>query len=598
MRMATGSHNKLFIYDCCVGKLRVSDSDFMTIGAAPQNTFRVHMQEARGGAFAIRGNACHFYPNGQITSFSLNGKMLTSDCQISAGILHLLVLGTGCFLLWYGKEDERPDFAPMDPSNWYIYNKKSAEWTGPIAMRDMAQLKDDIDSPLLATFPGLDGQAFFLKDIQTVAEQAPETVITPGEVQSNSHSAPAPVSMEQTKAKPTTVGGRELVCPHCQHRFTEQEILAIAAHRDLRGDDILGHSAMKRFTPEKFDNRGLALDDNGALCPDTACPGCHLQLPPFFKNTHQHVIPLIGSSGSGKTYYLVSLLHQMEADLPRLFNIAFRDADTGGNAVVNRLKHQIFSARSPRQTYIGPTREGGKFYQQVWENGQFTTLPRPLIFNINSGTKSHSLVMYDYAGHESNISERQKLHMLKSPSACMFMYDPCADEAFNRLLTDNQQDESVESGHTADMSQSTVFTDTELQLRLNFNTPHGQAMQLPLAFLIGKLDMWQHLLGPEPLLPIVHGGKVISEHIQTNSRRIRQLLFNINPAICANAESLSSRVCYFALSSMGTSPMRFRDSETGEVLTAPNPADMHPTGVTAPLLWLLSCVNNAPLPAT
>ncbi len=596
--MASVSHNKLFIYDCCIGKLRVSDSDFMTIGASAQNTFRMHMQEARGGAFAIRGNTCHFYPNGQISSFSLNGKLITSDCQISTGVLHLLVLGTGCFLLWYGKDDERPDFAPMDPSNWYIYNKKAAEWTGPISMGDLPQIQDSDDSPLLATFPGLDGQAFFLKDIKPVAEHAPETLLSPQSPRPAATPVPQSTTTqaaEKQSARPT--GGKELVCPHCQHRFTEDEMLAIASHRDLRGDDILGHTAMKRFSPEKFDSRGIAIDNNGALSPETACPGCHLALPPFFKHTHQHVIPLIGASGSGKTYYLVSMLHQMEADLPRLFNTAFRDADTGGNATIERLKHQVFSARTPRQTYIGPTMEDGKFYQQVWENGQFKTQPRPLTFNINSGSQSHSLVLYDYAGQSSNNGERRNLHMLKSPSACMFMYDPCADAAFSRLLTDNQQDE-IQDDTWANISQTAVLTETELQLRLNFNTPHGHPVPLPMAFIIGKLDIWQHLLGPEPLLPIVHGGKIIREHIQANSRRIRQLLFNINPAICANAESLSANVCYFALSSMGSAPVRFRDSDTGEILSAPNPADLHPTGVTAPLLWLLSNVVPAPLSAT
>jgi hypothetical protein len=52
----TGSmmNSRLYIYDCLTAKLRVSDRDFMTIGNAEGNTFRLTMRAANGGVFAQR----------------------------------------------------------------------------------------------------------------------------------------------------------------------------------------------------------------------------------------------------------------------------------------------------------------------------------------------------------------------------------------------------------------------------------------------------------------------------------------------------------------------------------------------------------------
>lgn len=599
--MRTATNNKLFIYDCCVGKLRASDSDFMTIGAAEQNTFRLHMSEPRGGAFAIRDDVCRFYPSAHIGSFSLNGKEFSTDCDITINTLHLMVACNGCFLLWFGKEEDRPDFSPFDPTNWYVYNKQSSEWLGPFSLREMADMPDTQGNRLLATFPGLDGQAFYLKDIHEVARFAPDIQIKQPSQKDVSKRADAriPLPAYTHTAEATEKDPNFYTCPHCQHNFSGSELLAIATHQDLRGDDILGLSARRRFQPNSFDAQGIPLDERGASCPESACPACHMSLPPFFRQTTQHIVPLVGTSGAGKTYYLLSLINQMESDLPKLFNSTFRDADPAGNAAITHMKHQLFSAITTQQAYIGNTRTNGKLYQPVWSNGGFQHFPKPFIFNISKRTDTHSLVLYDGAGDTfmpKNEDERHRSEsLLRAPSGCMFLYDPCADSAFARLLGE-KMDTPISPPQLG--TQTTILTETELRLRLNMNTPLREQLPIPFAFIVGKADMWQHLMGPEPLLPVVYNGKVITEHVVTNSKRIRQFLFNINPSICTNAEAMAQQVCYFAVSSFGTEPTKFRDSETGELLLAPNPAELRPRGVTYPLLWILSQCENAPLTAT
>jgi hypothetical protein len=61
------------------------------------------------------------------------------------------------------------------------------------------------------------------------------------------------------------------------------------------------------------------------------------------------------------------------------------------------------------------------------------------------------------------------------------------------------------------------------------------------------------------------------------------------PAIVANAEAISSNVCYFGISPLGCSPVEFTDRE-GHVRIGPDPRQIDPRQVDHPTLWVLSQV--------
>jgi hypothetical protein len=91
-------------------------------------------------------------------------------------------------------------------------------------------------------------------------------------------------------------------------------------------------------------------------------------------------------------------------------------------------------------------------------------------------------------------------------------------------------------------------------------------------------------------------GTISLANINANSKRIRELLLEICPAIVANAEVISSNVCYFAISPLGCSPVEFTDRD-GHVRIGPDPKKIEPRHVDAPTLWVLSQISPDLMPS-
>ena len=109
-----------------------------------------------------------------------------------------------------------------------------------------------------------------------------------------------------------------------------------------------------------------------------------------------------------------------------------------------------------------------------------------------------------------------------------------------------------------------------------------------MAFIVGKCDVWLHLLNGKPLRDPVREGKLDIAAIEENSNVVRALMYQLCPAVVANAEALSSNVMFFAASSFGHTPIKIGPGEY-----VPDPAKLQPSFVEVPLLWILSQVCPA-----
>src|SRR5213075_161753 len=110
-----------------------------------------------------------------------------------------------------------------------------------------------------------------------------------------------------------------------------------------------------------------------------------------------------------------------------------------------------------------------------------------------------------------------------------------------------------------------------------------EKIEQPLAVLVGKCDVWLHLLGPEGLANPLANKELDLEAVEKNSNRVRALLREIAPTVVANAESISSKVRYFPVSSFGHPPVRV---PSGDVV--PDPKQLQPFMVDIPPLWILT----------
>ena len=135
----------------------------------------------------------------------------------------------------------------------------------------------------------------------------------------------------------------EFQCPICWLHFEGKHMKHISSHQELLGDSKLGNAHQRRFVPKKWDASGVALDDFGIQCPDTACPHCHERLPAGFGEFKQYIYSIVGAPSSGKSYYLAILIKQLKRYLFHNFEISFMDQDPEYNNGLNDvIKHPFY----------------------------------------------------------------------------------------------------------------------------------------------------------------------------------------------------------------------------------------------------------------
>jgi hypothetical protein len=382
----------------------------------------------------------------------------------------------------------------------------------------------------------------------------------------------------------------EPTCPICWKTFSKGDVLNIAAHDDLTGDPELGPHAKKRFVASRFNELGQALDERGVVSLELACPHCRGRLPSSFLSQNHLIFSLVGAPSSGKSYYLSTLLQLLPVELMRHFGCILQDGDPSGNVRLNEMKNRLFSAMTPEDAFISKTDFEGLMYEQLPRNGKTVALPRPFVYHLRKSgdpRRRVALVFYDNAGEHfkptiSLDDSPGALHVAAS-SVLFFLYDPTANRAFRKRLR-RKRDPQLRSQATDE--QDTILAEMGIRVKKLKAKDSHELVDTPIAVIVGKCDVWKSIL-PEDSLSLPEDRPITEEEMERNSESTRNLLLEYCPTIVANADSISTRVRYFPVSSFGHSPKEIEDGPLVGKL-APNPQRLKPILATAPTLWALS----------
>jgi hypothetical protein len=404
--------------------------------------------------------------------------------------------------------------------------------------------------------------------------------------------APEPSLLPQ----PNTEG--EHSCPVCWLRFDSGDIMHISVHDSLRGDPVLGEDAQQRFLATRFNNAGQALDAMGLPCSDIACPHCRRKLPPGFLDMPHYIISVVGDASAGKSYYLSVLTKILPATLYRQFGIVFQDSDPTGNAPVNDMRKALFGAQTPLQAKLAKTVFEGSMYERLPRQGRMVALPRPFVYTLAplDGDKARcAVIFYDNAGEHFqpgvSVVEQPGAQHVASAAGIIYLFDPFNSPEFRRRLR-NTNDPQMEMPILD--QQDIILAEMGARIRSLRNLRVGEKTRTPLAFVVGKCDAWIQELNGAPLANPVEDGKLNLATVEANSERIRAMMHDLCPATVANAEALSDNIQFFAISSFGHTPLKIGPGEY-----VPDPAQLQPQFVEAPVLWILSQLEPSPLsPAT
>jgi hypothetical protein len=284
------------------------------------------------------------------------------------------------------------------------------------------------------------------------------------------------------------------------------------------------------------------------------------------------------------------LIKTLPATLFNHYAIVFQDADPTGNAPLNEMKKTLFSARSPDEARLAKTQLEGAMYERLPRYGRMVALPKPFVYSMESTTRPEgrcSVIFYDNAGEHfqpgRDSADSPGAQHVASSSGIFFLFDPFNHPEFRRRLgktLDPQLENPVVD------QQEVILAEMKARIRKLRRLPGSEKIEQPLAVVVGTCDAWLHLLGPEALANPIANHRLNLEAVEKNSNRIRALLLEIAPTIVANAETISSQIRYFPVSSFGHPPVRV---PSGDVV--PDPKHLQPFMVDVPPLWILTLVS-------
>ena len=289
---------------------------------------------------------------------------------------------------------------------------------------------------------------------------------------------------------------KKILCPYCLNDFENTEALyqCESEERDndgefrcqrvtregydkyWKGEDLLMRYVweqksgfMSRLFKPKFDHQKCP--QCGYRSRRYVCPHCFNWLPTELIEKGAEIISVIGSPSSGKTNYIISLIHQLrkygyKLDFQAIPAQMYRDGhkDEATQSVYKKMDRQLFTDK----TVLQKTNE--------------KKMDIPWIFSLYQPTtdKTIYLVFYDSAGEKFQMDLKNTVKYLKDSAGVIMLLDTLSIDYVKDILKGKGMENR--GGASADYE--------EIQTALNnFRSESGTDIEKkPFAFVFSKFD--------------------------------------------------------------------------------------------------------------
>lgn len=405
---------------------------------------------------------------------------------------------------------------------------------------------------------------------------------------------------------------KDATCPNCMGRFKPEDALWIAVHQSLAGDRKLPKEfEMMRFLPSRFSPDGFAIDPKGIECKKLACPLCHLEIPRCVLDTKSLFFSILGTRGSGKSFFLASMTHELRRVMKETFNIKFFDPDPTFNKTLLTNEDKIFYNKTPSDMVnlvdlVDKTQhlhEG--LFNQVLVSGQVVNYAKPFIFQADPIQDNDQLsihrrlvTLFDNSGEsfelgKDNDAELVTLHMAEA-DALFYVIDPTQYPGIKEQAEKTRLGSMEANRDYTDSRQELILTESVSRIGRYRGVSASAKYDKPVFVILTKWDSWCHMtpeISPvDPYIPIPGKSiKAISfEKIKAASKVMKKFLKQHAPNIVNTCESFAQSVVYIPVSSLGKTPVK----DKGTSMNLIRPGEIQPTWVTVPLAIALAITTK------
>ncbi len=292
------------------------------------------------------------------------------------------------------------------------------------------------------------------------------------------------------------MASKKILCPYCFEEFDNTQAWYQCESEERDSD---GEYRCKRVTSSEYDQywkgedllmRNVWPQKSGFLarlagpklneqkCPQCGyrsrrfvCPHCYNWLPTEMIENGAEIISVIGSPSSGKTNYIIALIHQLrkygyKMNLQAIPTQIYRDGhkEEATQNVFKKMETQLFNEKS------------------VLQKTSDKKTDIPWIFHLSQPTsgKSIYLVFYDTAGEKFQIDIKNNTKYLKESSGVILILDTLSINYIQNILKKKNLDGL--GGASANYE--------DIQTALNqFKTQSGIKIEnKPFAFVFSKFD--------------------------------------------------------------------------------------------------------------
>lgn len=379
--------------------------------------------------------------------------------------------------------------------------------------------------------------------------------------------------------------GENFKCPYCRTVSDIGDVLSVSVSPSLLGDSVLGVGEQSRFAPTNFTDNGLALDAEGGVCTDIACPRCHMSIPQDLMQLEQVVMSVVGTTGAGKSVFLASSIWQCRQLLKLKFGIGFRDLAPSWNTWIRAYEEKLFFQQDDTklQQIKKTDLQASNISRSVNLGGESVLLPTPSYFRLD-GSKSDSgeksFVVYDCAGehflpgadvHSSLVT----LHTLSADSI-LFLFDPSADPRMRPLL-----DRGNGTASNYAQMQDVLLAELAAKSKKYMGNRGGRKLKQPLLFAISKADMLRNELPMDVDVYRINESGCLSLDVaafREVSDKTEAFLDKYVPEVSATARDISNDIWFLPVSALGHNPMR----------EGVRPCDIKPIWTELPVVFTLA----------
>ena len=517
-------------------------------------------------------------------------------CDLAPGVIHRVRVGNTVILV-----STTPDLsAELDrtPSGLYFFSTDGVVH-GPVDLKDLSAAfeagtfkkssfvweEGKEDNPIPATdmieFPDDEDGSSSIPD--SSSSDSSETI------DAFSTGPSRFVTAEEERPEP----GVSFQCPYCRTVSKLEDVLSVAVSAGLMGDPVLGPGDAQRFLPARFTSNGLAIDAEGGVCTEIACPHCHMTLPSQLLETPQIVMSVIGARGAGKSFFLASAIWQCRQVLSRRFGIRFMDMDPTANAWINDYESKLFfrddtdSLLKIDKTDVGSS----SVAREVTLDGHPVLLPLPSYFVVRAkNSRENALVVYDSAGEHFRPGADTQGSLVTSnmlgADVLYFLFDPSADPRFRSQLNLGSGD----LNNTA-QRQDTLLMELAARIRRHLGSRGEERLSRPLIVGFSKADMLRDRLplSEQPFAAREDGSFALDWNaLHRISDATEALLEEHVPEVVGTARDVASEVWFLPMSALGHNPKN-------EGVRA---SDVNPVWAELPVLFTLAVRGMVPTVGT